>query len=270
MPLLPFTSKGERSEPHCVGCFLRSLAGVDLILDRSIDEHSIIFGKFTLVASFQGHIATMKTPRSLLIAALALVTSAGLLHAEKNTALKPIIAKAGKVVAEDAFAGPELAKTWNIAKGDWQAKDGVLTGKEKASDNHPGVLILNKANKDSIIQFSFKLDGVKAFDLSFNTPKGHLFRVVIGKEGITLSKDKDKKDKASKSAMLAEANAAIEPGKWVTMLVEVKGDKVNVQTDNGLKLSGSHPELNVEKTGYRFVARGESVSISDLKIWQAE
>jgi Domain of Unknown Function (DUF1080) len=212
----------------------------------------------------------MKTPRYILIAALALVTSAGLLHAEKNTALKPILAKPGKLKVEENFTGPALATPWSIAKGDWQAKDGVLTGKEKASDNHPGVLILEKPNKDSIIQFSFKLDGVKAFDLSFNTPKGHLFRVVIGKEGINLSKDKDKKDKASKSAMLAEANATIEPGKWFTMLVEVKGDKVSVQTDNGLKLSGSHSELNVEKTGYRFVARGEAVSISDLKVWQAE
>lgn len=208
--------------------------------------------------------------RRCFILATALVFTAGFAHAERNATLKPVLAQPGKVVFEDKFSSAELDKNWHVAKGEWKPKDGVLTGKEKASDKHAGVLMLAKPNKDSIIQFSFKLDGVKAFDLSFNTSKGHLFRVNVDAEGVALNKDKDKKDKASKAEMMGKAAAKIEPGKWVTMLVEVKGDKVNVQTDNGVKIQGGTTGLGVEKTGYRFVARGESVSIADLKVWEAQ
>lgn len=191
-------------------------------------------------------------------------------HAEKNAPLKPVLAKPGKVVIEETFAGAELGKSWNVAKGDWKPKDGVLVGKEKASDKHAGVLMLAKPNRNSIIQFSLKLDGAKAFDLSFNSASGHLFRVSIDGEGVALNKDKDKKDEKSKAAPLGKASAKFEAGKWFTLLVEVKGDKVSVQTDNGAKIGGSATGLDVDKTGYRFVARGESVSIADLKVWQAE
>ena len=211
----------------------------------------------------------MKTRRCFILAS-ALLLTAGFAQAERNAPLKPVLAQPGKVVFEDSFSSAELSKTWNVAKGDWKAKDGVLTGKEKASDKHAGVLMLAKPNKDSIIQFSFKLDGVKAFDLSFNSSKGHLFRVTVDAAGVVLNKDKDKKDKASKADMLGKAGVKIESGKWVTMLVEVKGDKVNVQTDNGVKIQGGTTGLGVEKTGYRFVARGESVSIADLKVWETK
>ena len=193
------------------------------------------------------------------------------LHAEKNAELKPLIAKAGKVVIEEDFSTTkELAKPWSIAKGDWQVKDGVLAGKEKASDKHAAVLMLAKPNKDSIVQLSFKLDGAKAFDLSFNTLKGHLFRVTVANDGLSLNKDRDKKDPKSKVEVMGKAAVKFEKGKWFTMLVEVKGDKVSVKTDNGVNVQGSGTGLAAEKTGYRFVARGEALSLDDLKVWEAE
>ena len=36
------------------------------------------------------------------------------------------------------------------------------------------------------------------------------------------------------------------------------------------KVEGSHAELDVDKTGYRFVLKGESVRITDVKVWLAE
>lgn len=211
----------------------------------------------------------MKTRRHFLLATALLLTASSA-YAERNAPLKPVLAQPGKVVFEDSFAAAALGKPWSVAKGEWTTKDGVLTGKEKASDKHAAVLMLAKPNKDSIIQFSFKLDGAKGFDLSFNSSRGHLFRVTAGTDGIALNKDKDKKDKDSKADMLGKAGLKIEPGKWITMLVEVKGDKVSVQTDNGAKIQGGATGLAVEKTGYRFVARGESVSIADLKVWEAK
>ncbi|HEY6168135.1 MAG TPA: family 16 glycoside hydrolase [Verrucomicrobiae bacterium] len=212
----------------------------------------------------------MKLTRIILSAAFAFAFSANRGHAEKAATLTPILAKPGKVVVEENFDGAQLAKSWVANKGDWQIKDGVLVGKEKKSDNHAAVLLLDKPGRNSIIQFSFKLDGAKSFNLSYNSAKGHMFRIVISPTGLTINKDKDKKDAKSQSLALGKAAGKFEAGKWHSMLVEVKGDKVSVQADNGAKAEGSHRELDVDKTGYRFVTSGESLAVDDVKVWQTE
>ncbi len=206
----------------------------------------------------------------LLVVLSVLAASTALCLAEKNADLKPLHAQAGKPVVDEAFAGAALGKAWTANKGDWQVRDGVVIGKEKASDEHAAVLTLGQPNRDSILRFSFRLDGAKGFNVSWNHAKGHLFRIGIAEDGLTLNKDKDKKDPASKAVALGKAAGKFEAGKWHTVLVEIQGAKVSVQTDNGVKLAGSHPELDVDKTGYRFVMRGESLRLADVKVWSVE
>lgn len=208
----------------------------------------------------------MNSPRPLVILALLATTVPCL--AGKSADLKPLLGKPGKETANDSFKGSDLAKTWSIAKGAWQVRDGALVGKEKAEDKHAAVCLLNVPNHDSIIRFSFKLDGTDTLSLSYNHAKGHLFRVNVSPTGVSVATDKDKKDEKSKAAVIGKAEAKFEPGQWYTMQVEVKGPKVAVQTDNGVKIEGSHPALDVDKTGYRFVTRKESLALADVKAWE--
>ena len=209
--------------------------------------------------------------RSQLLATLAsLVVSTALCLAEKAADLKPLLNQPGKLVVDEKFAGDALPGSWGGVQGDWQVRDGAVVGKEKTSDAHPAVLFLNQPHRDAIVRFSFKLDGAKGFNLSFNQLKGHLFRVTVAADGLALSKDKDKQDPKSKVVQLGKAAGKFEAGKWHTLLLETKGGKVSVQADNGAKVEGSHPELDVDKTGYRFIVRGESLRLSDVKVWQAE
>lgn len=203
------------------------------------------------------------------IASLFIVLSSSICLAAKDADLKPILGTPGKATVTNALAGDTLDKTWSIGKGDWQVKEGTLTGKEKASDNHPAVCMLGVPNHDSIIRFSFKFDGTDLLALSYNHPKGHLFRVSVSPTGVSVSTDKDKKDPNSKAVSLGKAEAKFETGQWYTLLVEVKGAKVAVQTDNGVKIEGADPSLDVDKTGYRFVTRKESLLIADIKAWEA-
>jgi hypothetical protein len=220
--------------------------------------------------------------------------------AAKDADLKPISAKPGKVMAEDAFTSAEIAKTWTAAKGDVAIKDGALVETFKASDNHPAVLMLAVPNHNAIIKFSFKMeDATKGFALSYNTPSAHLFRVLVTGDGLSVVKDAEKekgakpkgkgkagseptktaaaapaakgeaKAKGRAANGIAKAEGKISAGEWHTMLVEVQGTKVAVQTDTGLKAEGTHPEIDVDKTGYRFVTAA-SVSIDDVKVWSAE
>jgi len=210
----------------------------------------------------------MKNLIALFVVALAATTLAPRSRAAKGSELRPTIAQPGKLIVDEKFAGNALGKNWTAAKGDWQVQNGVLIGKEKPSDKHAAVLSLNLPNRNSVVRFSFKFDGAKSLHLSFNHAKGHLFRVVISPDSVTITKDKDKKDSQSKPESLGKAQTKFAAGQWYTMLVEIAGPKVAVQTDNGVKLAGSHPGLDMDKTGYRFVTSGESVAISDLKIWE--
>ena len=199
---------------------------------------------------------------------LATATLSSVAFGAKSADLTPALAKPGTVTVDENFSASALGKLWTVAKGTWEVKAGTLVGSEKKEDSHAAVLALGQKNHDSIIRFSFRFDGTDNLSLSYNHAGGHLFRVNIAKDGVTIMKDADKKNPASKSEPLGKAEATFAQGQWYTMLVEVQGTKVSVQTDNGVKLSGTHDALNVDKTGYRFVVRGASVALADVKAWE--
>jgi len=165
-------------------------------------------------------------------------------------------------VTED-FSSGEVPSAWPVAKGEWQVQDGALVGKEVASDKHAAVLTIPDPHGDSKISFKFRADGMKMFALSYNHPKGHLFRVKVDPKMVMLITDKDKKDPASKAETLDKKEFAAKSGEWIEFSCVVKGDTVMVKVGD-VELSGTHDCLTKGKTGYRFVVAGESVGIDDI------
>jgi hypothetical protein len=203
------------------------------------------------------------------LASLAtLALSSAFAFAAKDAELKPAITTPGKSLLEAHFKSGALEAPWTIAKGDWVVQEGTIVGKEKASDNHNAVLFLKLPARDSVIRFSYKLDGANKFELSYNQAKGHLFRVLVETDSLTVARDRDKKDEASKREPLAKTAAALPSGEWHTILVEVKGEQVEVQTDDGAKVELKNPDVNVDKTGYRFVMHGASLLLDDVRVWE--
>lgn len=202
-----------------------------------------------------------------LVAALGVAT---IVKAEKDADLKLLISKAAKPSIQEKFDGSKLPKGWVANKGDFQVREGTIAGWEKKEDMHAAVLTLQKPFKNAILRFSFKRDGVTGFNLSMNHAKGHLFRVLINDDGLTVNKDKDKKDPASKPQILGKAEGKFPTGQWQTLQLEIVGDKVAVQADNGAKLEVRHAGLDVEKTGFRFVMRGSTLLIDDVTVWEVQ
>jgi co-chaperonin GroES (HSP10) len=198
---------------------------------------------------------------------LALSSISTLAFAGRNAEIKSTTPITEKPAYETLFDAAGLEKPLSVAKGDWVIKDGAVAGKEKAEDKHNAVLSLDIPKKDSVIRFSFKMAGASLFHLSLNHAKGHLFRVQVTPTGVIVNLDKDKKDDASKAIVLGKAATAFKADEWHTMQLEMKGDKIILQTDNGAKIEASNPTLNVEKKNYRFVTKGESLFIDDLKVW---
>lgn len=161
------------------------------------------------------------------------------------------------------FSTVTLPESWKGLKGDWKVVDGALRGAELESDKHAAVFTIPDPHRDSTISFRFRLDGAKGFHLSYNHAKGHLFRVAVAGDTVTLTMDKDKKVPDSKAELLGKETLTLKPGEWVAMTCSVTGDTVKV-TCGPVVLSGTHPDLAKEKTGYRFVVQGASVGFDDV------
>lgn len=161
------------------------------------------------------------------------------------------------------FGSGILPEAWVGVKGEWKVVDGALVASELESDKHAAVFSIPDPHKDSTISFRFRLNGAKGFHLSYNHPKGHLFRVTVGRDTVTLRMDKDKKDPTSKGEMLGSEKFIPTAGEWYTMTCSVEGDTAKV-TCGDVTLSGTHAGLVKEKTGFRFVVQGASVEFDDV------
>ena len=182
-----------------------------------------------------------------------------------------LIAKKGAALMSDDFSSPKgLTNPWLMSKGKWEVKDGALLGSEVKADKHAAVLHYQVKNHNLIVQFDFELKGAQFLHLSFNHSKGHLWRLVITETGLQLKKDKDKKDPNSKAAMVANAKVAIKPGERHTVTVEIVGPQIVARLDDKVTLKASNSAFDTEKPNIRFIVRGESVLIDNVKAWEAE
>ncbi|MFV0444109.1 MAG: hypothetical protein ACK5Q5_11110, partial [Planctomycetaceae bacterium] len=131
-------------------------------------------------------------------------------------ALPTDLGQPGAVLLEDHFERATPGDGWKAAKGDWTIVEGALVGKELTSDKHAAVVSFGEKNRNSIVRLRFRLEGAKQLHLSLNKAKGHLFRVVVNEQGLTMTLDKDKSAPASKGVVFAKAQGVIEPNKWHT------------------------------------------------------
>jgi len=210
----------------------------------------------------------IRTPLVLLCGTI-LITTTEMTHGAREAELAPVLAKPGRELANEDFKGPSLGAPWKVAKGDWQVREGTLVARELKDDKHAGVCSLEVPNKDSIIRFSYRLQGAKSLSLSLNHPKGHLFRVILTADGVAVNKDKDKKDPNSTGGPLGKATLKSEPSEWHTVQLEMLGAKIAVTGDSGLKIQAEDPALDVPKTGYRLVIAGENAEVAGLRVWEA-
>ncbi len=205
--------------------------------------------------------------RSFGLSICLVMVSASACLAEKNAVIEPKLAKIGSPDFTESFDG-ELPKSMGGVKGEWKLVDGVLVAKELAADKHAAVMNLQKNNHNSVVRFSFKFDeDTHGLHFSLNYAKGHLFRVVVTPDALSLNLDGDKNDPAFKAMVMGKAKRPFERGQWYTMQVEMLGDRVVAQTDNGATVEASNPKLDTSKPNYRFVMRGNSLAIDDLQIW---
>ena len=210
--------------------------------------------------------------RLLLLAALpalALLTISANSADSPSEAPRTLMNMPGKLLMSDSL-GSGLGKSWNVAKGKYEAVDGGTRGAEVKSDMHGAVARLAIPMKDVVVQYSFKFDGATTSSLSFNGEKGHIGRVAIRPTGLTVQKDdQDGKNGKDKSEVLDTKAISLKPGEWHTLVVELRGPDILATLDGTTTAYGTHAALDKPKANVGFTVAGESVSFKNLSIWDA-
>lgn len=180
---------------------------------------------------------------------------------------KPLLAVPGELSYENTFAKGAEAP-WKVAKGTWEAADGVLRGSEKAEDHHPGVTRMPLTVQNFIIQYEVKLDGAKMTTLSVNGKKNHMARILIGPDFVQVQRDDTDHEGPDKAVVFARMAADVKPGTWHKVRMELVGDTMLGKVDDVVAF-GSNDLFKDEKGNFGFTVAGQAVELRNLKVWAA-
>lgn len=208
--------------------------------------------------------------RRLLLALLtaAAAPAGGLATGDPTPEPKPLMTERGKLLLRADFSQPP-GKDWSQNKGKWEVVDGALRAAQLKSDQHAAVMRHPLPAQNVIIQYAFKLDGVRVTTLSINGVKGHVCRVLLRPSGLTVQKDKDKKKAGDKALLLDNCETPLKPGTWHTLLVEIQGKEMVASVDGKHVAFGAHDGIDVKRANFGLTVGGESVSFKDLRVWEA-
>ena len=210
----------------------------------------------------------------LFIFALLLVPSALPLTAAD---IEPTLGKNGALLLEETFDGDALPKGWTGKTGGLSVSGGVLHAGQKKEDSRLGLFSRELPMQDAAIRIDFKFAGARGINISCNpspgelAKHGHLFSVMITNRMWNITEHNDKSDRNSVSKALVSAMERFEPGKWYSLLVEMKGDEVVATVEGKKPLRATSKDFHVKKPGIEFRVSGrdgEEVLFDNLRVWE--
>lgn len=173
----------------------------------------------------------------------------------------------GRLILEDTFASESLNSGWRVAKGKWAQSEGIITAQELDSDKHAAVMRRKVAYKNAAIELHFRLDSAKQVALSLNGAQGHICRVIVKADGMSLVRDADKKA-GEKAVVLASWKEEFATGQWHVLYLVVSGSKMKARIGDGAWVEGSHPAIAAQKADIGLPVRGQTASFDLIRIYQ--
>ncbi|MDB4638074.1 MAG: hypothetical protein P8M30_09315 [Planctomycetaceae bacterium] len=191
-----------------------------------------------------------------------------------------VIAAEPKPVVDETFDAP-LSKKWTKQTGAWKVEEGVIKLSQLKADNHIAAFRLAQPIQDARIQVDFTLKGAKVVHLGFDPAKGelkkkgHLYSVVLTPKQMIVQLSRDKNVEESKNENLATAEIDLQQGKSYSLVLEMKGDHVDVElkqegASQSIKATVRHPSIHVKKPGLVFRvggADGQELHLDRVRVW---
>ena len=204
--------------------------------------------------------------------------------------VEPLAQKGDQLLADD-FDRAGLGD-WKTIIPTFTVTNGVLKGVQTRA-NHGAVGRVYRPMMDVVVEFKYKLDGSKRFNVVFGDQRykgshaGHICRVVFTPELIRLGDDKEgimhndifkmRKDPSRKEELKkllvgrgSSAPVAIDLEKWHQVIIEIAGDRMRVSLDG--KPTGFLQSSGIAhgtKSSFHFTVNGPGVLFDDVRIWKA-
>jgi hypothetical protein len=204
------------------------------------------------------------------LGAIIFVLQTGVIFASENASEpKTSMTTRGKLLFSDDFTEP-LDSRWRANVGQWEVKDGVLTGAEREKDMHGAVARHAMPMQDVVIQFDFKLDGCKGISLSINDAKEHVCRLQITTTGVSLRKDDHDHTGPDMAVIFESLPEKFKQGTWYTAVVEMRGPEMVAQVGDLRPMFGEHELIGTAKANFGFTVAGQSASFRNVRVWEAK
>lgn len=206
------------------------------------------------------------TIASVLVSSITLIAlaSAGAADTPAN-----LLAIPGKVLYQNDLAG-EVGAPLKVAKGKWEAVEGVLRGSEVAADDHAAVVKLAAPFKDAVFEYEVRFVGdAKSTSLSINDAKDHVCRVSLTPTSVTVQKDDHDHEGPDVAEVFHRLKADLKSGEWHKVRLEMVGSEMVGRCDDFVGF-GSHDLIGTQKASFGFTVSGESVEFRNLRVYEAK
>ena len=198
----------------------------------------------------------------------------------------------GRQLISDDFARDEMGEKWRQVIKSFRVEEETLVGAEVQGVGHGAVCETLVNFKDIVLEFSFKLDGSKQFNLVIDDKNhkdshaGHICRVTVRQNKVLLQDDKTgamqndifaaRRENPKDTTILKKLEGKsfgktvkLDPNKWYRMQVILSGDEMSVGIDG--KLLGqlrSEGIGHATKTDFGFTVLGASAYFDDVQAWE--
>lgn len=181
--------------------------------------------------------------------------------------LKTFMCKRGDLLLDEPFTEETWKKNFRPYKGNYVLEDGAVKAAEVPADNHHPAAPHTLNAQDAIVQFRFKFDGATWIAFAFDE-KEHVARVWLTPNSFKLFKMTGI-GPTTKSETIDEKPMAFEPGKWYTLLIEIRGREMLAQIDGQALILGEREGIDLKKVRIELISGGQWAWFDDLKIWEA-
>jgi hypothetical protein len=185
----------------------------------------------------------------------------------------------GRLVFGDDFG---VDSSWGAGKGIAEVKDGILRMKEKPEEqHHAGRGKVVAIGDTAVLQVSFRFDEAttKWIGLGIDHVEGdvseHVFRARATDEGFVLQSG-DGWGPTTRLAKVAQTKMRWEPGRWYTLLLELRGNEALAQIDGKVvahvELDGAPEWQRIVRPKNRLalISGGDWASFDNVRVWEAQ
>lgn len=183
---------------------------------------------------------------------------------------KTLMCERGKLLFSDDFTSASLAKNWYADFGTWECKDGGVTVSGPADKHHP-LKAHRMALTDAIVQVDFRFAGADWLGVGWdNEQKGHVIRCNIHPTKWDVSRWFNLIP-GSKDDTLDARPADLAPGRWYTLVWELRGTESLASIDERLICYGHTDGVDLPKNQLDLFSAngpGQVAEFAHVKVWE--